>query len=254
MLSFCFSFLNHSFPHDEHDLVLKLGIMKHRQPGRRWDRRKWRLGLATKQDSQHTIRIPHGLVVDHVQVPEFSFDHTRDLSFEIIPLKYGPETGDEDTTSNDDECLQVKLHVRRDSGYYDNNILPLLVMLNLSGIATLTLDPLEFGNRGETLLAIAFVSIGLRLSVDSKLPNVAYTIKMQNILNSFFYTLLVLHMESSLVYYLIKRRDWTLAQTNWINNGTMVLSLLYTVALCAHYFKDELKRRIRDRQSTTRNI
>ena len=79
-------------------MVLKLGIMKHRQPGRRWDRRKWRLGLATKQDSQHTIRIPHGLVVDHVQVPEFSFDHTRDLSFEIIPLKYGPETGDENTT------------------------------------------------------------------------------------------------------------------------------------------------------------
>ena len=210
--------------------------MKHRQPGRRWDRRKWKLGLATKQDSQHTIRIPHGLVVDHVQVPEFTFDKTRDLSFAIMPLKYGPVAGD------GDECLQVTLHVRRDSGYYDNNIMPLLVMLNLSGVATLTLDPLEFGNRGEILLAIAFVSIGLRLSVDSKLPNVAYTIKMQKILNRFFYTLLILHMESSLVYYLIKRRGWPLAHTARINTGTMILALLYTLALCVNYFKDEMRR------------
>jgi len=210
--------------------------MKHRQPGRRWDRRKWKLGLATEQDVQDTIRIPHGLVVDHVQVPEFSFDHTKDLSFEIIPLKYGPDEMD------NDECLQVKLHVRRDSGYYDNNILPLLAMLNISGVVTLTLEPLEFGSRGEILTAIAFVSIGLRLSVDTKLPNVAYTIKMQTILNRFFYTLLVLHMESSLVYYLASRRGWPLEDTAKINNGTMIWSLIYTIALCVNYFTVPLTR------------
>ena len=146
-------------------------------------------------------------------------------------MKYGPETNDED------ECLQVKLHVRRDSGYYDNNIIPLLAMLNVAGVATLTLEPLEFGSRGEIILAIAFVSIGLRLSVDTKLPNVAYTIKMQTILNRFFYTLLVLHMESSLVYYLAKRRAWPLEDTAPINSGTMLLSLVYTIALCWNYYQ-----------------
>ena len=36
------------FPRDEHDIVLRLGILKHRQPGRRWDRNRWRVALATE--------------------------------------------------------------------------------------------------------------------------------------------------------------------------------------------------------------
>ena len=64
--------------------------MKHRQPGRRWDKTKWRFGLATGEDAQGTIRVPHGLIVDHVQIPEFCFDPKQDFCFEIAPLVHGP--------------------------------------------------------------------------------------------------------------------------------------------------------------------
>jgi len=222
-----------AFPHDEHDLVLRLGILKHRQQGRRWDRTKWKLGLASQADSQQTIDVSYGLVVDHVKIPEFSFEKSNDLVFEIIPLSYGPSTRDAELP---DECLQVRLHVRRDSGYYDNNIVPLLAILNIVGVSTLTLDPSEFGSRGEIILAIAFVSIGIRLTVDSKLPNVGYQIEMQRILNRFFYTLLFLHLESSLVYFLYERRNWYPYVTNTINTATMLFATVYTLMLLIDYY------------------
>lgn len=135
-----------------------------------------------------------------------------------------------------DDCLQVRLHVSRDSGYYDNNIVPLLAMLNIVGVSTLTLEPSEFGSRGEIILAIAFVSIGIRLTVDSKLPNVGYQIKMQKILNRFFYTLLFLHLESSLVYYLYERQGWHPHVTNTINTATMLFATIYTLVLLIEYY------------------
>jgi hypothetical protein len=218
--------------------VLRLGILKHRQQDRRWDRYKWRIGLATEDDSQQTIRVPHGLVVNHVQVPEFSFDR-KDLAFEIVPLTYGPDTEEvEQNAKNQDECLQVRLHVRRDSGYYDKNIIPLLAFLNIVGVSTLTLDPSEFGSRGGIILAIAFVSIGIRMTVDSKLPNVGYQIKLQKILNRFFYTLLFFHLESSLVYTLSEWYGLIIHQQ--INIFTMVLGTLYTAALMFAYYKQDI--------------
>jgi len=221
------------FPHDEHYLVLRLGILKHRQPGRRWDRTKWRVSLATEEDSQRTIDVAYGLAVEHVKIPEFSFDKTDGIVFKIAPLTYGPSTGDDDKP---DECLQIRLHVRRDSGYYDNNIVPLLAMLNIVGVSTLTLEPSEFGSRGEIILAIAFVSIGIRLTVDSKLPNVGYQIKMQRILNRFFYTLLFFHLESSLVYFLYERQGWHPFVTNMINTLTMLFGTIYTAVLLFDYY------------------
>lgn len=219
------------FPHDKHELVLKLGIMKHRQADKRWDKAKWKLGLATAQDSQRTIRIPHGLVVDHVKIPEFSFDRSQGLVFEILPLLYGAE-------SSADECLTVKLAVKRESGYYDKNIIPLLAMLNFVGVSTLVLDATEFGSRGEILLAVAFVAIGIRMTVDSKLPNVGYQIKLQRILNEFFYLLLALHIESSIIYALLDRYGWSEFSTTMINDVTMILALIYNGILLANYYWD----------------
>ena len=37
-----------NFPHDEHDICLKLAVLAHRKPDSRWDRRLWTLGLATE--------------------------------------------------------------------------------------------------------------------------------------------------------------------------------------------------------------
>jgi len=181
------------------------------------------------------------LIVDHVKIPEFVFARSKDddnsgnddvLKFEVKSLKFGPK-GDED-----DECLRVSLRVVRDAGYYDNNIIPLLALLNVVGICTLTLDSLEFGSRAEIILAVAFVAMGLRLTVDSKLPQVGYQIKLQKILNRFFYTLLAMHIESSLVYTLTKRYKVRRELTHGINVGTMVTCALYTLVQLYEYYRD----------------
>jgi hypothetical protein len=186
------------FPHDEHDLVLRLGILKHRQRRKRWDKRIWKLDLATREDTEDTIECPHGVIVDHVKVPGFKHG-SRGLEFEFLPLQFGSEN---DPTARD-ECLQVKLRVRRESSYFDRNIIPLLACLNTVAVCTLALKAREFGNRGEMILATSFVEIGIRMTVDSRLPVVGYQIKMQFVLNNFFFGLLFLVLEGSTAYLLV---------------------------------------------------
>jgi hypothetical protein len=187
------------FPHDSHDLVLRLGILKHRQPRKRWDKARWKLDLASKEDSQGTIEIPHGTIVNHVKVPGFSYEPEEGLQFEFLPIEFGQQRGLPEAR---DQCLQVKLRVTRESSYYDRNIVPLLVALNTVGVCTLAATVESFGARGEMILACAFVEIGIRMTVDSRLPVVGYQIKMQWVLNNFFFGLLFLVMESSIAYLL----------------------------------------------------
>jgi hypothetical protein len=188
-----------SFPHDDHDLVLRFGILKHRRRNKRWDRRFWKLDLATTADvEEDTMDAPFGTIVDHVKVP--GFKHEKNLEFEFLPLSLS-SSNKLDPQSMDD-CLQVKLHVERESSYFDRNIIPLLACLNLVAICTLALTAEEFGNRGEMILATSFVEIGIRMTVDSRLPVVGYQIKMQFVLNNFFFGLLFLVIESSVAYLL----------------------------------------------------
>jgi hypothetical protein len=84
-----------------HDITLKLAILAHRRPRQQWDRNVWELTLATEEDSQGSTRIPHGLVVDHWRIPEFMYDKDRGLSFDFVPLNYGPGT-----LLNSDMCLE----------------------------------------------------------------------------------------------------------------------------------------------------
>ena len=95
-----------------------------------------------------------------------------------------------------------------------------------------------FGSRAEIILAVAFVAMGLRLTVDSKLPQVGYHIKLQKILNRFFYTLLFMHIESSVIYTLIERYDWSYEGTTIINSTSMALCAVYTVYQLYEYYKD----------------
>lgn len=187
------------FPHDRHDLVLRLGILKHRQARKRWDKARWKLSLANEEDTLETINTPHGTVVDHVHVPGYSYDRQRGLDFEFLPLEHGSRNK---IMNSRDRCLQVKLRVMRESSYYDRNIVPLLAALNTVGICTLVMNANQFGARGEMILATAFVEIGIRMTVDSRLPVVGYQIKMQWVLNNFFFGLLFLVGESSIAYLL----------------------------------------------------
>ena len=89
-----------------------MGILSQRQPGGRWDRRKWKLGLANESDTRGTIRVPFGLLVDHVKISEFDYNQSG-LEFELMPLKHGSSL---QSVRDQDHYLKVKLKVKRDSG------------------------------------------------------------------------------------------------------------------------------------------
>eukprot|EP00978_Attheya_sp_CCMP212_P016031 scaffold41696_cov53-Attheya_sp.AAC.2 len=222
------------FPHDEHFLRLKFGILVHRREGGRWDRRTWKLGLASERDSQGSTRIPHGLMVDHVKVPSFTYDKAKGLDFHFVPLGYGAGS-----TGDDELCLEVKLKVYRESSYYDANIMPILVILDVVAVSFLWLDAEAFFQRGLLLLNIAFLEIGIRMTVDSYLPSVGYQIKMQTILNTFFYRLLCLTLESAGVYYLVTRNDWTNEEANRLDSVSAVAALLLTCVTLSVYYRDK---------------
>lgn len=196
-----------NFPHDEHEISVRLAVLAQRQSGSRWDRHVWKLSLATADDSQESLRIPHGLAMDHVSIPGFLYNKSKGLQFEFTPLDHGPGGG----TVRRDTCLEVKLQVLRNSSYYDRNIMPLLGMLNLVAISITSLDADQFFERALIALDIAFVEIGMRMTVDSKLPTASYQIKMQRILNEYFFGLLFLVFESLLVYELRKHSYDTVA-------------------------------------------
>jgi len=212
------------YPHDSHDICLKIAVLAHRKGGGRWDRNIWKLGLATEQDSQGSTRVPYGLVVDHVNVPEFHYNKAKGLDFKIGPLSYGQNIH---VGSSKDQCLLVKLHVQRDSSYYDRNIVPLLGLLNFVAISITALGAHQFFERGLLTLNIAFVEIGIRMTTDKHLPSVSYQIKIQRILNEYFYCLLLLVLESNLVY------EMDRAGKQWAK-GTWYIDLLAAVSVFSH--------------------
>mmetsp|Transcript_22930 Transcript_22930/g.63828 ORF Transcript_22930/g.63828 Transcript_22930/m.63828 type:complete len:456 (+) Transcript_22930:93-1460(+) len=221
-----------NFPHDEHELVLKLGILAHRRSGQRWDKRKWALGLATDKDSRGTTRIPHGLLVDHVSIPDFKICKTEgkeDLEFEFVPMPLGHSS---------DQCLNVKLNVRRESRHYDRNIMPLLALLNVVAITCLVRNFASATASTETMLSIAFVEIGIRLTVDSRLPSVGYQIKIQSVLNQCFFLICFLVLETNFVFWLVKKHGWTVATTDWIDFYVAIFALAYTGHVWSFYYYD----------------
>jgi len=225
------------FPHDEHDLLIKLGIMTQRRSGEKWDRNRWRLDLANEFDSQRATRIPHGVIVDHVTIPEFHYDKEQGLEFNFVPLAYG---ADDTSQSRRDNCLEVKLHVTRDSGYYDSNIMPLLAILNIVAICLFAYNAENFFQRALLLLNISFTEMGIRMTVDSHLPNVGYQITMQRVLNQCFFLNMFLILESSLLYVAIDRWGMTIAYADIIDVATICFSLLSTLIIVTSYYRDKV--------------
>jgi hypothetical protein len=162
-------------------------------------------------------------------VPGFSYG-PEGLDFKFLPLGFGFQ---QDQKARD-QCLEVRLRVTREASYYDRNIIPLLTALNTVGICVLALDPNKFGARGECILAIAFVEIGIRMTVDSRLPVVGYQIKMQWVLNNFFFGLLLLVVESSIAYLCLyyDRGDYAFA----VDLFAAIFECLHMMIVCLIYF------------------
>lgn len=221
-----------SFPHDIHNITLKLAILAHRGKGRQWDRDVWKIALATEDDSQGSTEVPYGLVVAQVKVPQFELNRNG-VSFDIVPLEHGPAGG-----NSKDQCLEVKIPVLRESGYYDSNIMPILGLLNLVAVSIVCLEPENFFQRGLLTLQIAFVAMGIRMTTDSHLPSVAYQIKMQRILNEYFFGLLFLVLESIMVYELYMHFGWTHEQCDVIDWTAAILSLAHNARTQFFYYRE----------------
>mmetsp|Transcript_8898 Transcript_8898/g.18161 ORF Transcript_8898/g.18161 Transcript_8898/m.18161 type:complete len:152 (-) Transcript_8898:535-990(-) len=103
------------------------------------------------------------------------------------------------------------------AGYYDKNIMPLLSILNLVSISILTLNADDYFQRGLMSLNIAFLEVGLRMTLDSHLPSVGYQIKMQRILNFFFYSILWIVLESSILKFLVENEICSISFTRKID-------------------------------------
>lgn len=225
------------FPHDTHQIKLKVGILAHRGRGGRWDHNTYRLALATEADSQGSTRIPYGLVVDHCHVPDFGFD-PADLHFRFLPLTYGGwKKSDIGGQQDRDVFLQVTLPVHRQSGHYDTSILPILVMLNIIAISCLIRNFGSASASTEIMLSIAFVQVGIRLTLDSRLPCVGYQIKMQRVMNCCFWLLCGLVIESNVAFFLVKKIGWEIDSTNRIDLATTLVALAYNVYIIAIYFR-----------------
>jgi len=106
----------YNFPHDKHNLTLKLGILSQRQRGGRWDSRKYKLALADESDTKGSIRIPYGLVVDNMKIPGFETDSFSGLDFSLSELQHGSMSALQSQGRDKDFYLKVKLRVKRESG------------------------------------------------------------------------------------------------------------------------------------------
>ena len=232
----CFS------PLFRHEITLRLAILAHRGKNRQWDRDVWKLALATNNDSQGATQVPHGLVVSQVIVPGFQLNK-ENLSFDIVRMQHGSQE------SGGDQCLEIKFPVLRDSGYYDWNIMPLLGLLNLVAVSIMCLEPDSFFQRGLLTLNIAFVEIGIRMTTDSHLPSVAYQIKMQRILNEYFCGLLLIVLESILVYELYVDYGWSRKATNVIDWTAAILFLLHNSFTIVTYYSDARQARRKIKQN-----
>mmetsp|Transcript_36511 Transcript_36511/g.55863 ORF Transcript_36511/g.55863 Transcript_36511/m.55863 type:complete len:167 (+) Transcript_36511:514-1014(+) len=115
----------------------------------------------------------------------------------------------------------------------------MLATLDVVATALLLLDATSFFQRALLFLNITFVEIGIRMQLDSKLPNVGYQIKMQTILNNSFFRLLGLELESSMVYYLTHIRGWSVEHADIIDMIAASISLVHAIFMLHVYYKDK---------------
>ena len=180
--------------------------------------------------------MPRGLVVDHCHVPDFGFDPSN-LRFEFVPLTYGGCKKLDSNREERDVFLQVTLPVYRQSGHYDTSILPVLVMLNIIAISCLARNFGSASASTELMLGIAFVQVGIRLTLDNRLPSVGYQIKMQYVMNCCFWLLCGLVLESNTVFFLVRKRGWDEDITDRFDLAAACVALVYNAYIIMTYFR-----------------
>uniref|UniRef100_A0A7S0PVP1 Uncharacterized protein n=2 Tax=Asterionellopsis glacialis TaxID=33640 RepID=A0A7S0PVP1_9STRA len=118
--------------------------------------------------------------------------------------------------------------------------MPLLAILNIVAICLFAYNAENFFQRALLLLNISFTEMGIRMTVDSHLPNVGYQITMQRVLNQCFFLNMFLILESSILYVAIDRWGMTMAYADIIDVATICCSLLSTLIIVASYYRDKV--------------
>ncbi|KAL3764064.1 hypothetical protein ACHAW5_000539 [Stephanodiscus triporus] len=122
--------------------------------------------------------------------------------------------------------------------------MPLLSCLNVVSISILMLDADCYFQQGlMSFNNIAFVEVGLRMSLDSHLPPVGYQHKLQRILNFFFYSILSVVLESSVLKFLIENGICSMESTRKIDFiwGIILLAILKYLQLVYNTSYDRLR-------------
>ena len=143
------------------------------------------VGIATECDNEKHLSAsdwPHGSIEEGVEVPGFYF--SKQLKFGKGRLSGG--------RCVNDRFMRFSFKARRKHAYFNEKILRPLLLIHAVAVLSLVLPIEEISGRISILFAVAFVEIGLRLSLDSRLPKVAYSILMQKMVNHLFYALLLL--------------------------------------------------------------
>jgi len=180
------------FPYDVHDIILDVGISVYAGL-LSYPVATLRLGPATAEDNERIDGASYGKIEEHVTVPGFHLN-------EVFEAPKVHEALDGFTRS-----IWFKMEVCRDHTYYNRNVMTPLLFLHVVAALSLVLPIEEIRGRLAILFAVAFTEIGLRLSLDARLPKVAGKILIQTMVNSLFYTLLLLAVESNLLYFVFVR-------------------------------------------------
>lgn len=179
-----------NFPHDVYLLKIELGVTYGKGE-------EMSIGFATMEDnrSQNRLMNPNGDLDDSITLPGFT--RANHLTFHT-------EKKICDANAKGDMWV-VNLKVARNSVYYDTNIIPIVLATNVAALMALAEPAAEVNNRLQIILAVAFLEVGFRFTIDSKLPEVNCQIKLQSFLNSFFYMLIMLALEGCILYLLTER-------------------------------------------------
>jgi hypothetical protein len=170
-------------------------------------------------------------LVDDLRIPDFMLDDKQQgLQFQFQDLPFGSgKTGH--------DCqLFIQVPVVRESGYYDRNIMPTLLLLSGLAISCLVRNFATDVASIQAMLTIAFVEIGIRLSIDSRLPSVGYPVKLQTLMTHCFWMLCALIFHSNVIFFLLKELHWDMYTTNCIDAVAAVVATLFIIRIAYVYY------------------
>lgn len=177
------------FPYDIHDLKLEFGISVWKKVGTIHETIE--ISPAEEKDNEKKCDL-FGKVEEHVRVVGFE---RKGLKFNVLRKDYGALS----------QRMEFYIPIRRIHTPMHQNIVMPLLLIHTIAIFSLAHPIKEVNSRVGSLLAIAFLEIGIRFTFDSKLPTVDYSIYIQQMVNCLLYTLLLLVIESYLLYFFIIR-------------------------------------------------